>query len=658
MPERTNPCLFAQRAKCIPLAWSKDKNPLRRKPQPVLFGPSAKPTPPHKAYSISQIVNDSIVVPTSDSFSEPTPTVSPEPTSPPATSVEISETFRSASEPTSPPSTSNAVSEPFPPTSENPSDSLNPTFDSTTPEPTSAAESPSDAPTSIPTSPSDVNDTGSPAPTSAPSQSEGLPPTSSEFPPTSEVPPPVSSPTVPPTSEVPPPTSTPPPTSEAPPPTSEVPPPTSTPPPQPTSENPLPTSSTPPPETTPTPPPTSDVPPPTSDVPPPTSDVPPPTSDSIPATSPTTPPVNPTTPGSLSPTSSSGSVDPTLPPVNPDDGKKESGGSNTGAIVGGVVGGIAFIAAIAGFIGYRYYQKKKQFADMNFDFDDIAMSSPPPTTGPTGGARFNAVNSTSPSFSHNSRDFGTGAAIGAGAAAAAGAMVRPQESQRPPSPNDYHSNPRTRQDYTHSQVSSQPSFVSTDAFIASNADHNQRSRYSPERPSNQHHNVAPTPYERPNQYHDSEYSSMPTPSHQDRGDFVAPLPAVRPDSNRLAPGLARDSTLRSSVTSSSAGPGINEADLEETVIVGFDRNQGNRSNTSLSNHSAELNSSGSDHPLFSMTAIEPYMPERPNELLVQPDDELIITEEVGDQWFIGYNRTRNPDVKGYFPRNCVVGGYY
>ncbi|KAK9759629.1 hypothetical protein K7432_017181 [Basidiobolus ranarum] len=304
------------------------------------------------------------------------------------------------------------------------------------------------------------------------------------------------------------------------------------------------------------------------------------------------------------------------------------------------------------------------------------MSSPPPTAGFSGGSRLNAMNSTPATFPRN--DIGAGAAIGAGLAA--GSMARQQDSHyRPPSPNEHHSTSRPRQEYTNSQVSSQPSFASTDAFV----DKNQRNQYSPERPSN---NVAPPAHAPLNQFYNSDSprsqrSDVDSPyneqvhrsesippmgrvqRNQDFNEFNASPVPVRQDNNRLAPDLARDNTFRSSVTSSSAGPGINEADLEETVIVGFGGGQGNRSNSSLSNHSSERNlthglNTGPDLPLFTMTAIEPYMPERPNELLVQPDDELIITEEVGDQWFIGYNRSRNPEVKGYFPRNCVVGGYY
>ncbi|KAK9703115.1 hypothetical protein K7432_010894 [Basidiobolus ranarum] len=99
-------------------------------------------------------------------------------------------------------------------------------------------------------------------------------------------------------------------------------------------------------------------------------------------------------------------VKPTEAPTNTDpstsvipragEPEKKSSENHTGAIVGGVVGGAAGIALIAGFIGYRYIIKKREFSTVNFNLDSMAMSSPPPNAGFSENPRFNATRPVSP----------------------------------------------------------------------------------------------------------------------------------------------------------------------------------------------------------------------------------------------------------------------
>ncbi|KAK9717855.1 hypothetical protein K7432_005902 [Basidiobolus ranarum] len=119
-------------------------------------------------------------------------------------------------------------------------------------------------------------------------------------------------------------------------------------------------------------------------------------------------------------------------------------------------------------------------------------------------------------------------------------------------------------------------------------------------------------------------------------------------------------------TSTQSSVGIRESALEETFIVGFtdfddDHHHKDSSNYRLSTSpSVNINESNVvlEEPLFVMTALLPYMPQRTNEMLVQSGDEIVITEEVGEEWLGGYNKSRDPDTKGYFPRTCVTGTSY
>ncbi|KAK9761430.1 hypothetical protein K7432_013671 [Basidiobolus ranarum] len=135
---------------------------------------------------------------------------------------------------------------------------------------------------------------------------------------------------------------------------------------------------------------------------------------------------------------------------------------------------------------------------------------------------------------------------------------------------------------------------------------------------------------------------------------------LKPPKNNIS---HHENLSKSSVLSNASGMsegGILGEPLEETVIVGF-----NQSQSTLSSHASDgpvvqhtLNSKDPFDSRLVMTAVSSYMPQRPNEIMVLPDDKLLISEEVGEEWLVGYNNSRNPGVKGYFPRGCVVGGYF
>ncbi|ORX89755.1 hypothetical protein K493DRAFT_318479 [Basidiobolus meristosporus CBS 931.73] len=378
----------------------------------------------------------------------------------------------------------------------------------------------------------------------------------------------------------------------------------------------------------------------------------------------------------------------TVPMARSGPSTEKSHSNHTGAIVGGVVGGSAGLAVIAGLIWYQYSRKRKQFTTVDFGADSTAMSTAP-TPGYRGGSRMNAMAIT-PTAQRNDPSFDIERA--ANAEAVTPVLHRYSESfYRSPSPTESQVDSIQRSAAT-SRVSSHPSFGSTDAIVSpTNALEHQYIRYSLEHsrsrpdtpPLGQERQALPQPTELTQGVGRALSSqemptSMPPPAPKPApGEFTAsPIcPQRNPELDRLATSqiparqdtklmnntnLDRNNTIRSTVTSSSTGTGIREDDLEETLIVGLNGNDVNRPQPNLNPAlylRKEINPN-SEQPLFIMTAIEPYMPERPNELLVQPDDELIITEEVSDQWFIGYNRTRNPNVKGYFPRHCVVGSYY
>ncbi|ORX80354.1 hypothetical protein K493DRAFT_412160 [Basidiobolus meristosporus CBS 931.73] len=162
-------------------------------------------------------------------------------------------------------------------------------------------------------------------------------------------------------------------------------------------------------------------------------------------------------------------------------------------------------------------------------------------------------------------------------------------------------------------------------------------------------------------------ASFPSISHQPLASSPK-LPSVPPlvQRNNTYNGLFVPSFDQPTRTSSQSSVGIRESALEETIIVGFSDFEENNRHRDSTNYRLSTSPSANTHdssivieePLFVMTALLPYMPQRPNEMLVQSGDEIVITEEVGEEWLGGYNKSRDPDTKGYFPRTCVTGSSY
>ncbi|ORX90673.1 hypothetical protein K493DRAFT_356577 [Basidiobolus meristosporus CBS 931.73] len=129
------------------------------------------------------------------------------------------------------------------------------------------------------------------------------------------------------------------------------------------------------------------------------------------------------------------------------------------------------------------------------------------------------------------------------------------------------------------------------------------------------------------------------------------LPSIMGSNGLLAlpPGQPSRCSTQSSI-------GVRGSALEETLIIGFSDFDRMTPNLRRSSTTSSLCSSTShEEALFATTALLPYMPQRPNEMLVQTGDEIVVTEEVGEEWFGGYNQSRDPETKGYFPRACVTG---
>ncbi|KAK9762381.1 SH3 and cysteine rich domain 2 [Basidiobolus ranarum] len=140
----------------------------------------------------------------------------------------------------------------------------------------------------------------------------------------------------------------------------------------------------------------------------------------------------------------------------------------------------------------------------------------------------------------------------------------------------------------------------------------------------------------------STQSSIPSP---------VPLAIRRNSANS---GLYVPSFAHPARSSTQSSVGVRESVLEETFIVGFTDFEEPPIDTNIS-MSTNIPNIAIEEPLFVMTALLPFMPQRPNEMLVQSGDEIVITEEVGEEWLGGYNQSRDPNTKGYFPRTCVTG---